>query len=313
MKHIFKRVIPFYLFFILVCSSIIFLGFGVNASDNDVTIENFDSYGAGVNSGTNAYVTWWAGDGRTSAIDYVSSPLSLNQDVNNIANWKYTYINLTNDISMNGFSYNLNVTWSADVYYEVDLINSSGDVFVGFRTALLGWYVKIDDGWTLWKSQVGGNVIYQWWNFGFQGNHTEDSPINYVYYYLHQTGNDTLYFQKEERYNSLNDFSDQDLSQIRIKTWTDQAGQVIDGKIFFDDFVVSNDEWDSGGIGSTEGYNLRCMNPTPGTSGTTSSMFELIGGPNDVDWLCIIGNGPWYYHYCVESTEIGRASCRERV
>jgi hypothetical protein len=303
-----KKTLTFFLFFILVLS--IFFVFLPHDTVKAITyytttIENFDSYAEGVHSGSNSYLSWYGGSyGITSTATYYSSPLSLQTSSNSYLT-AYRYFNLSSPMNINTFEFKFyGDTNAVNTMIYVDLINSSGKEFIRFKFNINNGniYIWNYNDWFVIPNFNYGNNLHTWITLGFQGNHTLTNPLNYVYYYIKNPSSGSITNQLEKSYNSTNAFTSQNIFKIKITSITTTATSLIT-TYYYDDFKLGYEDLSNpygNGFSYDDGYVIRCMND--GATSTTT-MFELIAGPNSIDWGCVLKYGPSHSD-CVDSTVI---------
>jgi hypothetical protein len=309
-----KKTLTFFLFFTLVLS--IFFVFLPHDTVKAITyytttIENFDSYAEGVHSGSNSYLSWsgigvYSGlyYGTTSTTQKSSSPLSLAM-LSSANNYDRVYLNLTSPMSYNSFSCKVYVVGYGTYYVNntLDFYNYTGVKIVSLEYVIssAGSNKKIYAyDYDAYREIYSSVPVTNWFEWGYQFNHTLTNPLNYIYYYAKDnTGN--IIFQKEYRWIGLTDIGSQSLSRIELTSWNNDGYAYVSS--YYDDFKLGYEDLSNpygNGFSYDDGYVIRCMND--GATSTTT-MFELIAGPNSIDWGCVLKYGPSHSD-CVDSTVI---------
>ena len=209
-----------------------------NVSASDVVIEDFDSYAEGVTFGTNEHIEWESTSGtETSTTKKHSGSMSL-QIIPHDTIDHTVWLNLSENIDVSGFEfYCLSTNDDCGSINYISVYSDTGVAFIKFKIRhlhLAGYHVQCwdYDGWDDISLTPTNNV---WFGIGFQGNHTEGNPTNYVYYYVTNASgglNDSV----EKRWHSLDSYgSSQTLSYIPI---LGEGAGATDSYGYHDDFTI---------------------------------------------------------------------------
>lgn len=179
------------IFFIMLVLTLFYNS--VYASSTTITIDNWDSYGAGVKTGTGSYGTWTSIGSAETSTDYdFSAPNSLKVKAD--VNTKVWY-NLTVPINISGMDFEMrseNVP-AADSQMFVELRNNSIDIIrfkFDFKNTVQDVFVYDYASSTYKTLTSDSNDWYQKHiKFGFKNNYTVGvSPINSTILFLTSSG-----------------------------------------------------------------------------------------------------------------------------
>jgi hypothetical protein len=219
----------------------------VEGATGDIPLEYFDTYGAGVNTGTNAYVTWLGEiTAQTSATQKQSGSLSLRCAVTGTSDVSINLHTPSNFYNFSFWVYLYNGNNNQNDWY-ISLHNQTTDI-IKFRAyesndAIYVYDYGADAYVAVWSGSSPGS---KWLQIGVQANHTAGQPINYMYCYI-KNATGVLKFQTEFAWNSSYDFNDVNpyLSQI----WINQTGALGAFYTYFDTFLINTETLSGGGYG----------------------------------------------------------------
>jgi hypothetical protein len=267
----------------------VFMTNQVESAAGDFAIEDFDTYGEGVYTGTNTFLEWSSVQKnnavvRTSATKTASAPLSLR--VRKLApsgtdNSDEVTFNLTHSVDITRGTFSYYTDYVGGTYWVVtDIISFKNDIgteIIKFKIDMntVGangiWVYDYDAYYNL----GGENALRQKWNtVGFQLNHTSGQPANYIYYFVLNSSGGVVY-SAEKRWMGLTELTEFSLNQI----YADFNGAVHSSTAlynYYDDFIVNTQTMSGGGYGDFGGITPICS----GGLGTYAMMSytETIGG-----------------------------------
>lgn len=259
MRKMFKKT----LILILISLTFILIPFNnvVNAQTY-ITLEDFDMYASGVTSGSNSYLSWSGKVGVylcQNAVKYEgANSLKITQTAH--ASSGYCYFNLTEDLYITGLKFWFRIpSTSNEAYTQIILYNETDTEIMGLRlwdqNAVNCRFYVYDYGISSYTSIYSSITADTWYQFGMQNNHSEESAINTVYYYIK---NDTgvIKAQSEIATNFDEEWGAfRMLHSITMKTY----GQ-NEAKYYYVDFIeLTNEDYSGTASGcSLTGYDNLC-------------------------------------------------------